>query len=237
MTAAPSAHPLHQRIRSAIEGRIMSGALRPGDRIPYEHELMQQYGCSRMTVNKALSALADAGLIVRRRGAGSFVAQPRAHVATLIVPDVPAEIRARGMAYRLDLIDQVLLDAGDARVAAAMTVPAGSAVLAVTCRHNADGRPFAMEERLISIAEVPEAVDIDFAAVSPGSWLLAHVPWTEAEHRILARPAGDHAGALAVAADTACLVLERRTWRAKHTITWVRQTFPGAFALTARFDG
>ncbi|MFY8153816.1 MAG: GntR family transcriptional regulator, partial [Hyphomicrobiales bacterium] len=58
-------HTLHQRIRGDIEGRIMSGDLKPGDRIPFEHELSAHYGCSRMTVNKVLSALVDAGLIER----------------------------------------------------------------------------------------------------------------------------------------------------------------------------
>ena len=49
---------LHQRIRDDIEARIMSGDWPPGHRIPFEHELMAEYGCSRMTVNKVLSTLA-----------------------------------------------------------------------------------------------------------------------------------------------------------------------------------
>jgi cytochrome c-type biogenesis protein CcmF len=57
---------LHQRIRADIQERILSGAWPPGHRVPAEHELMAEYGCSRMTVNKALSALAAAGLIDRR---------------------------------------------------------------------------------------------------------------------------------------------------------------------------
>ncbi|MGB3626279.1 MAG: GntR family transcriptional regulator, partial [Henriciella sp.] len=48
---APSKKTLHDSIRSAIEDRILSGELKPGDRIPFEHELMETYGCSRMTVN------------------------------------------------------------------------------------------------------------------------------------------------------------------------------------------
>ncbi|WP_296253579.1 GntR family transcriptional regulator, partial [uncultured Stenotrophomonas sp.] len=50
---------LNHRIRSDIEGRILSGEWEPGFRIPFEHELMEQYGCSRMTVNKVLTALAE----------------------------------------------------------------------------------------------------------------------------------------------------------------------------------
>ena len=59
----------------------MSGEWAPGHRIPFEHELATEYGCSRMTVNKALSQLARAGLIERRRRSGSFV--------------LPAEIASR----------------------------------------------------------------------------------------------------------------------------------------------
>ena len=70
--------PLHERIRSEIEAAILAGDLRPGDRIPRETDLMAEYGCARMTVNKALSALAGSGMVERRKRAGSFVAQPRA---------------------------------------------------------------------------------------------------------------------------------------------------------------
>ena len=83
---------LHTRIHSTIEGRILSGEWEPGRRVPSEAELMSEYGCARMTVSKALSALAGAGLIDRRKGAGSFVARPRARSLVLDVPDLAAEI-------------------------------------------------------------------------------------------------------------------------------------------------
>ncbi|WP_163449962.1 GntR family transcriptional regulator, partial [Escherichia coli] len=78
---------LQERIRSDIEERIRSGELRPGDRIPFEHELVAHYGCARATVSKALERLAHAGLIERRRKVGSFVAHPQVHAAVLAVPD------------------------------------------------------------------------------------------------------------------------------------------------------
>ena len=42
---------LDARIRHDIEAQIQSGALRPGARIPFEHELAAQYGCARATVS------------------------------------------------------------------------------------------------------------------------------------------------------------------------------------------
>lgn len=227
--------PLHQRIRTDIESRIMAGALRPGDRIPFEHELMEEYSCSRMTVSKALSALATAGLIRRHRRAGSFVAQPRIHMAALAIPDIREEIVARGMAYEMRLISRRILKS-DRVSADCMRIPRQARVLSLHCLHLADEAPFAIENRLINLAAVPAAVDVDFAQVPPGTWLLQHVPWTEAEHRIGAIRAGELAATLGTTADTPCLLLERRTWRAKESITFVRGVFPGEnFDLTARF--
>jgi GntR family histidine utilization transcriptional repressor len=64
------------------------------------------------------------------------------------------------------------------------------------------------------------------------------VPWTEAEHRISALGAAtDVARRLEVDERTACLALERRTWRGRQRITHVRQIFPGTvYDLIARFE-
>ena len=50
-----------------------------------------------MTVNRALASLVDAGLIVRRRRVGSFVAQPHIRSVILDIPDIKAEVAARGL--------------------------------------------------------------------------------------------------------------------------------------------
>ncbi|WP_345409792.1 GntR family transcriptional regulator [Nonomuraea salmonea] len=63
------------RIRRALEARIRSGQWGPGTRIPTEVQLCEEFGVSRITVQRALRDLADAGLIVRFRRRGSFVAQ------------------------------------------------------------------------------------------------------------------------------------------------------------------
>lgn len=237
MSLPDSTAPLHARIRADIEGAILSGTLRPGDRIPFEHELMTRYGCARMTVNKALSGLVEAGLLERRKRAGTFVTRPQIHMAALAIPDIQAEVTGRGQDYRLELLARDVLPAASVDPTR-MQPPRGAKVLALTCRHLADGRPFAVEERLISLKAVPDAAQADFTTIAPGSWLLAHVPWTEAEHRITATPAGRLAGALGVDEGTACLMLERRTWRGDQPITHVRQVFPGdGFDLVARFTG
>lgn len=227
---------LNQRIRAELEARILGGDWPPGYRLPFETELMAQYGCSRMTVNKAVSALAEAGLVVRRRKAGSFVARPKAHSAVLDIPDIQSEIAARGEAYAFRLVSArrrapARGDADEAELAG------GGALLAVRGVHLADGRPFALEERLVSLKAAPAAAGVDFASTSPGAWLLEHVAWTEAENRIGALAADEAvAEALALEPGAACLLVQRRTWRGGERITNVRLIFPGdAYELVARF--
>lgn len=228
--------PLHLRIRGDIEARIRSGEWPPGHRVPFETELMAQYGCARMTVNKAMAGLVDAGLIVRRKRAGSFVARPRVHAPVLNIPDIQSSIVARGEAYAFRLLSRRIRsphrDAPEE-----VELAAHGKLLELEGVHDAAGRPFALERRLVSLKAAPAMADADFAAAPPGAWLLEHVAWTEAETRISAMNADpDIARILALDPAAACLVVDRRTWRAADHVTRVRQVFPGeAYDLIARF--
>ncbi|WP_375286405.1 UTRA domain-containing protein [Sphingomonas sp.] len=221
--------PLHDRIRRDVEARIMSGAWEAGRRLPTEQALMAEYACSRMTVNKALSALVGFGMIERRRRAGSFVAAPTVHRAVVEIPDVAAEIESRGNSHGLDLLRHVEREAtaDDCR----RLLIAGGPVLDLACLHRAGLRPFALERRLINLTLVPAARTVNFARESPGRWLLEHVPWTDATHRISATIAGPDAALLGVAAEAPCLTIERWTWRTRERLTYVRQTYSGDHAL------
>ncbi|WP_425453220.1 UTRA domain-containing protein [Sphingomonas gilva] len=209
--------------------RIHSGEWRPGTRIPFEHELVAAYGCSRATVSKALGALARAGLIERRRKAGSFVAHPQVHSAVLDIPDLAQIIAARGEAYRWKRTLR--------REAGAEDGPFPLPAIRVDGVHFGGGEPFALERRLIALASVPDAAGKAFVEEAPGAWLLHHVPWTSARHQIRAVEATRaEAAALGLRARSACLELDRTTWRAGEMVTQVRQLFRGdRFDLVAEF--
>ena len=229
-----SASSLHEKIRKTIEDKILTGAWPPGYRIPFEKDLMTQYGCARMTVNRALASLVDAGLIVRRRRVGSFVAQPHIRSVILDIPDIKADVAARGGSYGLRLISRKVRKAARADEKA---LAGQGTVVVLRCLHLANGRPFALEDRIINLKAVPAAATADFSVEPPGTWLLDHVPWTEAEHRITAINADTATSQiLEVPAGEACLMLERRTWRGKANVTAVRQIFVGTtYDLIARF--
>jgi GntR family histidine utilization transcriptional repressor len=227
---------LYQRIRTDLEASILSGAWPPGHRVPFEHELMATYSCSRMTVSKVLSALADAGLVVRKRRAGSFVSRPRVQSAILQIPDLKAEVEKRGERYRYRLLE-LRKRAASSHDKVRLGIGGRATILALRCRHEADGLPFAVEDRLINVAAVPDALKQDFSITPPNTWLVGHVPWTEAEHRITACNVDKGVAAdLEIDPGTACLVIERRTWRNGEPITAVRIIHPGQlYDLIARF--
>ncbi|RUM96075.1 histidine utilization repressor [Pseudaminobacter arsenicus] len=234
--ANPDRRSLHQRILSDVEGRILSGEWSPGYRIPFEHELTAQYGCSRMTVSKVLNQLARAGLIERRRRSGSFVLRPHSQSAVLEIRDIMVEVQALGLAYRFDIVKRTRRQANRSdldRLHLDKSVP----VLELACRHFGGDQPFCFEERLINLDAVPEADAETFAERAPSPWLVEQVPWSTGEHRIQAIGAtAATAAALDIARGTPCLLIERRTWSAEQPITHVRLTYPGeGHELVARF--
>ncbi|MBL0372470.1 histidine utilization repressor [Rhizobium sp. KVB221] len=227
---------LHQRIVNEIEGRILSGEWPPGHRLPFELELAEQYGCSRMTVNKAMAQLARTGLIERRKKSGSFVIQPHAQSAVLEISEIKQEVEGLGKTYRYKRASREMRKAtSDDR--ALLDLSASGKVVEVTALHYAGERVFCFEERLINLAAVPEAAEETFADTAPGSWLLQQVPWSAAEHKIKAVAADDDiASALSIPPGSACLVVERRTSMQGTFITHVRLTYLGSsHELVARF--
>jgi GntR family transcriptional regulator len=69
--------PLYVQIAEGLLDRIESGELVPGDRLPAERELSERLAVNRMTVRRALNMLEGQGLLIRRQGDGTYVAEPK----------------------------------------------------------------------------------------------------------------------------------------------------------------
>jgi DNA-binding LacI/PurR family transcriptional regulator len=71
------AKPKHQLLFDELRRAIRSGTYSPGQRLPTELELMQQFNVSRTTVTRTLRDLENQGVVWRRRGSGSYVSEPQ----------------------------------------------------------------------------------------------------------------------------------------------------------------
>ena len=69
--------PLYQQLMTRLKNDILAGVYPAGGRIPSEQVLCDTYGVSRVTVRKAMLDLVQEGLLLRRQGKGTFVADQR----------------------------------------------------------------------------------------------------------------------------------------------------------------
>lgn len=88
--AAGRATSLSQRVVEGISERIKSGALKPGERVPTEPVLMQEFGVSRSVVREAISRLQAGGVLRTHQGVGSFVLAPKVEASPLVQPPTAA---------------------------------------------------------------------------------------------------------------------------------------------------
>ncbi|WP_173934498.1 GntR family transcriptional regulator [Chelativorans sp. Marseille-P2723] len=221
-------------IRDEIARRISGRLWLPGALIPNEELLAREFGAARATVNRALQELARAGLIERRRRAGTRVALHPVREARFVIPVVRQEIEAKGAAYQYRLLSRIEKAAPElvrARLGLAEETPC----LHVRCLHLADRTPYQFEERWINLEAVPKAREADFNATSPNEWLVENAPFTEAEFTFCAAAAGPEEAALLQLNEAApVFVGERITWLGERPITLVRMMHPPSHRMVTR---
>lgn len=106
--------PLYERARESIRELIADGSYAPGDRLPSESALAEQFGIHRLTARRALEELAREGVAVARKGSGTFVAPRRTRLPIAVplirdafTPSLQGQLRAAGRHYREILLDVV----------------------------------------------------------------------------------------------------------------------------------
>lgn len=225
----------YKEIQGILLERITSGVWPPGERVPDEADLALEFGCTRPTVNRAMRGLAEAGLVERRRKAGTRVVQRVSRDAVVEIPVVRHEIERRGGRYRYLALGRRLAQP-PATIRAVLDLAERRRALHVRGLHLADGRPWQLEDRWINLQTVPAARQERFDTVSPNEWLLSRIPYSQAEHVFsAAMPDGDTRELLALAGDEPVFVIERTTWLAGRTVTHARLMHPGnGFRLTTR---
>jgi GntR family transcriptional regulator, histidine utilization repressor len=235
-TAPPRTLP-YATVKAALRERIAKGGWTPGVRLPSERELVQEFGCARMTVHRALRELEEEGLIERRQGSGSYVAELHPISNLLQVRDIHDEIRERGHEHTTR-VHGVAREKADAPTSAAMRLPRGATVYRVQLVHLENGVPIQLEDRHVNPALAPDLLARDFTAVTPSFVLFEHAPLTEAEQVVEAVLAdADQARALDVAPGSALLMVSRRTVSQGAVASVARLYHPGArYRLVGRFS-
>ncbi len=222
--------PGWEAIRAEVMNRIRSRVWPPGGLIPSEETLAAEFGCARATVNRALTELATAGLLERKRKAGTRVAALPVRKATLDIPVIRAEVTARGQAYSFVLMSRDLT-APPTGVAARLGLASGVPLIHLQTLHLAGGLPQIFEDRWLNPAILPQH-EPDFTAISANEWLVANIAFSTGDIAFSAEAASPaEAAALSVSPGAALFITERCTWSAHAPITWVRLAHAPGYRL------
>ncbi len=224
----------YRSVKEEILRRIRDRVFQPGEVIPPETALAEEFGCARATVNRALRELSDEGLVERKRRAGTRVTEAPVRHARLAIPVIRNEIEATGAQYRYLLIHREIV-AAPQWLRDTLEIALNAAVLHLQCLHFADDRPFEFEDRWINIAVAPAVAEIDFRESGPNEWLVREVPFSRAEFGFAAAAADPAAaGHLGVRPGDPVFVAERTTWLGDRAITFARMTFHAGYRMTTR---
>lgn len=220
-----------QGIKTEVERRIAERIWQPGDMIPNEAALAEEFGCARATVNRALQALSDEGMLDRKRKAGTRVALNRVAKATLDIPVTRLDIEQRGAAYSHTILEQKTA-IPPKLILSRFGLGSDTTLLHLRSLHLSDEKPFLYEDRWINPTSVPGIEAVDFNQMSANEWLVQNVPFTTGDISFSADNANSEEAEILKATEGAAIfIVNRTTWDGRNPITSVRLAYAPGFKM------
>lgn len=156
----PSFVPRYHEIEQALRTRVASR--QPGEALPSDTMLCQEFGVSRMTARHAMQQLAQEGLVYRVPGRGTFVAEPPTHRRANSLLSFSNETRRRGRVPSSRVLSRTLRRP-TREEATRLRLKEGERVVSVRRLRLADGEPIAVESAILHgrCARVVMAADLE----------------------------------------------------------------------------
>jgi len=219
--------PRYLQIKNYLLDAIKSGQYTPGNKIPTENQLAEQFSVSRMTVNKAIRDLVQANMLVRFAGVGTFVSDAKAESPLADIKDIAQEVQQRGKRYSCQQIKLKQISAYE-MLAMQMGVPIDSTIYRSVIVHFEDDIAIQVENRYVLANLVPQYINQDFSKATPHSYLTKVCPVSKIEHVVEAvMPSKKVQALLDIDSHTPCLQVNRRTWSDDRLISFACLTHPG----------
>ena len=219
-------------MQAEVLHRLQSRIWKPGELLPSEADLAAEFGCARTTVNRALQAIAEEGLLDRKRRGGTRVVVHPERKATFNIPVIRLQIEQQGLAYDYRLLRRQASSA-TVIIRNKMRVPKDATLLCLRAVHTANRRPYVLENRWIDCSVVPAALEFDFSRQSANEWLLENVPFSGGELVLSASSASDAEATILECDSKAGLFNAERITRNAHgaTITLVQLIYAPGYKM------
>ena len=193
--------------------------------------LAEEYGCARTTVNRALQALANDGLLVRKRKGGTRVCKMPVRKAKFEIAIIREQVEATGRLYRHQLLGTEIKKP-PASIRTRLNMSSQDEAMYLETVHLSDGRPFAFEIRWINTDAVPTIFEAPLETISANEWLVKTVPFSSGDVMFSAVSADKNiADAMGVKQGTALFAIDRTTWVEDEFITTMKLYYAKGFQL------
>ena len=198
----------------------------PGEKLPNEEMMAQDYGVARTTLNRALREIAKEGYLIRRRKAGTFVATHPVRRAVVNIPIIRHEVEASDKAYRYRLLEQKI------------TLPPARLetrpCLYLRAMHYADNAAYALEQRWINPHTTPDIMTAPLDRMSANEWLVLNTPFSSGHVGFSAANAtNEQADLLGLRPDAAVFIVNRETWQDESFITSAQIIYTNKYLITS----
>ena len=228
---------LYQQVKNYIIDMIESGQWQPEMKLPSENELIEALGIARMTVHRALRELTIEGYLKRAQGLGTFIARPKQISGLLEIKPISEEIAQRDETHSSE-VHLVTTEKCTPELAWEMGLATGSPVYRSIIVHKANGVPIQLADRYVNPEFAPDYLKQNFLEITPSQYLFQQGPLTRAEHVVEAiMPDKKIRQWLKMGSQEPCLLVQRKTWSARITVTKARLIYPGSrFKLIGNFQ-
>lgn len=151
--------PLYHQLEEVLKAEIESGRWRPGEQIPTESQLVENFGVSKITVRQALQGLVDLGYIRREHGRGTFVSKRKFDEGPRELTSFSEEMKGHSLQATSRILAQSVGEA-EKRVAEALGIPIQAPIVMLKRLRLANGEPLTVQTAHIPAALVP-GLEID----------------------------------------------------------------------------
>jgi len=150
--------PLYHQVKEELRARIVANEFAPGVALPTEEQICAEYRVSRITVRRALDELIGEGMITKRHGIGSFVAERKDEIRAVRLVGSLSEFLATAEALSTRLISVATVDPPE-EVFLALALKQKQTVTRVQILASLESRPVGFLNIYVS-NEVGELIDL-----------------------------------------------------------------------------
>jgi len=136
--------PRYFQLKEIMRAKIRDGEWKPGDLIPSERELSEQYKISRMTARQAITELVNEGMFYREQGRGTFVSRHKITQQLIRLTGFTEDIKARGQRPGTRVLSAKMVPA-DEDTAERLHISPGQLIFRLQRLRLADSEPLAIE--------------------------------------------------------------------------------------------